>query len=143
MVKIMEKRKTKIYQSSLLAVAVLLILSSLSVTTISASAPGAVGCQSTMSCNMGNGSMSCDASMMTTVTGVLQKHGNQFSIGSITLDPSSCPGCPSDGQAKEIRKALVHLKGETITVTGMLECSQPSTLIIFSINDVVYRTMCC
>jgi hypothetical protein len=139
----MEKKKTKIYKSSLLGVTMLLIMSSLSVTTISAKAPGTKGCDSTMICDTGTCTMTCDPSMMTTVTGVLEKHGDQFSIGSLTLDPSSCPGCPQDGNAKEIRKALVHLKGEIITVTGMFECDQTSTLVIFSINDVTYRTMCC
>lgn len=134
--------KTIWKQTPLLAVAALIVLSGIAATSLGAQ-PNKQS-TTTMSCDMGNGTMSCNSSMMTTITGVLQHHGRQYSIGNIILTDGMCSCCSSPDSAVEpIHEALVHLVGQTITVTGMLDCSQPNTLMIYSINGVVYRSSCC
>ena len=148
----MKKKRNIKYLKILLMVVTLLTMNNLWVLTI----PAVKKSQSTMSCDMGNkimsctmscdmenNMMSCDSSMMTTITGMLTRHGKVFSIGSTTLDYflSCCANSPKKNQ--EIHHELQSLVGETITVTGMLECCQVSTMMIFSINGITYRSKCC
>jgi hypothetical protein len=138
----MKNQPSLMKKTPLMAIGALIILSGISATSIGGNATNP---QPTMTCTMGmeNSTMMCNDSMMTTITGILQHHGQTYKIGNITLSDGANSCCAGDGAAKEIRKTLIHLVGETITVSGMLDCDGPSTLMIHSINGIAYRAMCC